>query len=130
MNSQWKNKSTKNVPPPANNNGADCSIASITLGSELNVAVNEPINPKEGLVNQMISQGSNPLTTNTAIRIPQIKNHLLAFWDIVLRTSALMTALSMPLTVSKRQSPTMIRIMEKMSKAIIIQKRDLVFKGY
>src|SRR3989344_99472 len=120
MNNQWKNNNTINIPPPANNNGADCSILSITAGSELKVAVNEPINPNEGLVNQMINQGNKPLTTKTAIRIPQIKNQRLAFADMVLSTSALMTALSIPLTVSNKHNPITMRIMERISNAICV----------
>src|SRR3989338_9547593 len=87
MKSQWKNNKTMNIPPPANNNGADCSMLSITAGSELNVAVNEPIKPNAGLVNQMINHGNKPRTIKTAMRIPHNKNQRRAFADMVLRTS-------------------------------------------
>ncbi len=101
----------RNIPPPLSSIGADFSTASITAGSELKVAINEPRNPSAGVVAQIISHGRNPLMMNTAISMPQMRNHLLAFGRIVPRTSALMTALSMLLMISKRQSPIMVRML-------------------
>ena len=103
------------MPPPISKMGAESSIASMTNGSELNVAVSEPRNPKLGVETQMISQGNKPRTRKTAKRIPQSKNHFWARFDMVRNTSALMTALSILLIVSKRQSPRTIKMMEKIS---------------
>src|SRR3989338_3797179 len=112
MKSQWKKRNNKNSPPPIIKTGVDFSTDSMTKGSELKVAESDPKKPSDGTVIQMITQGSSPLMINTANRIPQRKNHRLAFWDIVPRTSALMTALSMLLTVSNKHRPMTIRIIE------------------
>lgn len=89
----------------------ELSIASATAGSELKAAVKEPIGPKPGLTPQTMAQGSAPRSRKTAINSPQSKNHLLARRDMVERTSALITALSIEETVSKRIKPeTIIRI--------------------
>lgn len=90
--------------------GADFSTAPITAGSELNVANSEPIKPSDGVVAQIISQGRSPLMRKTAISMPQMRNHLLAFGLIVPRTSALMTALSTLLMTSNKTRPTMVRM--------------------
>gem|GEM_PF-1352063 len=58
------------------------------------MAVNDQINQSSGAVAQTISQGKNHLTTNTAISIPHIRNHLLYFLLIVDSISALIIALS------------------------------------
>ena|SRR3989338_7582946 len=49
---------------------------------------------------------------------------------MVLRTSALMTALSIPLTVSNKHRPITIRTMERISKAILRLIKRVVFKGF
>ncbi len=90
-------------------------MASMTNGSELNVAVSEPRKPSFGVDTQMISQGNKPRTRKTAKRMPHTKNQRWARFDIVLRTSALITALSILLIVSKRHRPRTMRIMERMS---------------
>src|SRR3989338_2387087 len=92
--------------------GADSSITFAMLGSELNDAAKEPKKPRLGLFAHNITQGNKPLTKNTAIMIPHNKNHFLPFLDIVERTSALITALSMLITISKRLSPKRVRIIE------------------
>src|SRR3989338_598068 len=95
--------------------GADSSITLAISGSELNDAVNAWIGPRLGLLIHMISQGRSPLTRNIAIRTPQIRNHLLAFADIVPRTWALMIALSTLMMSSKTLKPKMMSIMESQS---------------
>lgn len=95
--------------------GAENSIASVTFGSPLKVAVKEPTGPKLGETTQTISQGKIPLTTNTAKSNPQVKNHLLAFSPMVDRTWALIMALSTEEIVSKRARPEIIKMIEKMS---------------
>lgn len=107
--SQWKKRKTRNIPPPARSIGEDCSMASWTWGSLLKVAVRAPIGPREGLTPQTISKGKKPRTKKTAMRIPQMRNHLRAFSPMVLSTSALMTALSMELMVSKRAKPKTVK---------------------
>jgi hypothetical protein len=52
---------------------------------------------------------------NTANKIPQIRNHRLAFSPIVERTSALIIALSILLIISNRQRPATVRIIKSMS---------------
>ena len=95
--------------------GADSSIAAVTAGSFENVAVSAPIGPSEGVAIQMISQGRSPRMTKTAKKSPQVRNQRLAQCAMVVSTSALMMALSMLLMVSKRQSPAMVRIAERIS---------------
>lgn len=73
------------------------------------------MNPKCGAVAQIIIHGSSPLIKNTANSIPQIKNHLLAFSDMVLSTSAFMTALSILLITSNSIKPTTISILDSIS---------------
>src|SRR5688572_3003099 len=91
-------------------------MLSATLGSLEKVAVKEPIKPNEGLVLQTMIQGSKPRTIKTAIRIPHIRNQRLPFLDMVFSTSALITALSILETISKRESPRITRIMLIISK--------------
>ncbi len=98
--------------------GADSSMAAITAGSFENVAVSAPIGPSEGVVIQMISQGRSPLMTKTAKKSPHVRNHRRAHAAMVERTSALMMALSMLLMVSKRQSPAMVRMIDRISIAV------------
>src|SRR3989338_3002739 len=105
----------RKTPPPTKRRGADVSIASATAGSLLKVANNASIGPSVGLTAQTIAHGKRPRTTNTAKRIPQIKNHRRAFSPIVERTSALMIALSILLIASNKQSPATMRIIEKIS---------------
>ena len=93
--------------------GADFSIELFTAISPENVAVKEPIIPREGLNAQTIAQGKTPLTKNTAIKSPQTKNHLRIRAPIVESTSALIIALSIDETTSKRQSPKMVIMIEK-----------------
>ena len=95
--------------------GADCPIAATTAGSLENVAVSAPMGPRDGVDIQTISHGSAPRITKTANNSPQMRNQRRAFCDIVERTSALIMALSMLVMVSNRQSPAMIRSMEKIS---------------
>ncbi len=95
--------------------GAECSIAATTLGSEENVAVKVPINPSSGTVKKTIKNGSKPLIRKTAIKIPHIKNQRLAFFPMVDKTSALITALSIEETVSKRARPKTINVIETKS---------------
>ena len=102
--------------------GADCSIVSATCGSLLNVAVNAPKIPREGFAAKIISNGKNPRTITTAKRIPHVRNHFLALFPIVERTSALITALSILETISKRESPATTKIIERISILIIIAK--------
>ena len=102
------------MPPPESSICFELSIASATAGSELKAAVNDPIGPKPGLTAQTMAQGSAPRSKKTAIKSPQSKNHLLARWLMVERTSALITALSIEEIVSKSTSPeTIIRIDKK-----------------
>ena len=103
------------MPPPINNIGADSSITFAISGSELNEDVKASIGPKLGLFAHNISQGSKPLTRKTAIKMPHIKNHLLALLDIVPRTSALMIALSTLIIISKRANPKTINNRENKS---------------
>lgn len=108
------------MPPAIRRTGADDSIASVTLGSPLNVAVKEPIGPKDGETAQTISHGNTPRTTKTAIRSPQVKNHLFAFSPIPERTWALIMALSTDETVSKRAKPKTIKMIDKISMLKIV----------
>src|SRR3989344_6958219 len=114
-NSEWKNRKIKNVPPPISKIGADNSTASCTFGSELKAAVTTPAGPSDGLVIQTIAKGNRPLSKKTAIKRPQTKNHRLAFSDMVDKTWALITALSIEETVSNNTSPITIKMMEKTS---------------
>ena len=98
------------MPPPISRIGAESSMALMTAGSELNVAVSEPMKPNDGVDIQMMSQGNSPRTRKTAIKIPQRRNHLWARLDMVRRTSALMTALSIDETISKMARPRIIRM--------------------
>src|SRR5688500_3936948 len=91
-------------------------MLSPTLGSLEKVAVKEPIKPNEGLVPQTMSQGSKPRTIKTAIRIPHTRNQRLPFGDIVFSTSALITALSILETISKSESPRIMRTILIISK--------------
>jgi len=50
-------------------------------------------------------RGRRPLTTITANKNPHKRNHLLARLDIVVKTSALITALSMEVIISKSERP-------------------------
>jgi hypothetical protein len=102
--------------------GAERSMASWTAGSLLKVAVKAPTGPRDGIVAQTIRSGRTPLTRKTAISIPQSKNHWRIFLPMVERTSALMMALSMEETVSKRTKPATIKIMEKMSTMIRVPR--------
>lgn len=95
--------------------GAEDSIAFVTSGSPLKVAVNEPIGPREGETTQTISQGKTPLTTKTAKSNPQVKNHLLAFCPMVDKTWALIMALSTEETVSNSINPNTTKIIDKKS---------------
>ena len=110
MKSQWKNRKSRNTPPPTNSIGFDNSIDSATIGSELNEAVNASTGPSPGLAAHIITNGRMPLIRNTAIIIPQNRNHFLARLDIVRRTSALMTALSREVIISKSMRPNAVRI--------------------
>ena len=108
MNSQWKNRKTRNIPPPASRGGADISMAAITAVSPDRVACITPQNPSEGLSIYTMMKGRTPRTTKTANNMPQKRNHRRAFLDMVERTSAFMTALSMLLTISKIMSPATV----------------------
>jgi hypothetical protein len=77
--------------------------------------VRAPIGPRDGVDIQTISHGSAPLITKTANNNPQRRNQRRAFWDMVESTSALIMALSILVMVSNRQSPAMIRIIERIS---------------
>lgn len=99
--------------------GEECSIAAATLGSLLKVAVRAETGPSPEL-NHTISQGRTPLTTKTAITIPQSRNHLLALLPIVESTSALITALSMLETTSNKTSPKTTRIIDAISIHVIL----------
>src|SRR3989344_2761548 len=95
--------------------GADFSMISTICGSELSEAVNDPTKPRLGLLTHTMSHGNKPLTRNTAIRMPQRRNHRCPLGDMVLSTSALMIALSTLMMISNNASPRMINAMEKMS---------------
>ena len=101
------------MPPPESKIGADDSTASITAGSLENVAVKAPMGPSSGVVAQTITQGNKPLIINTANKRPQIRNHLLAFGDIVESTSAFTIALSILLITSNKQRPAIVSDIEK-----------------
>src|SRR3989338_2499364 len=105
----------RNVPPPIKSIGADSSITFATFGSELKEAVKEPKNPSDGLLIHKIVQGNSPLTKKTAIKMPHSRNHLLAFLDIVPRTSALIIALSTLIITSNKARPVTMRIIENQS---------------
>jgi len=79
------------------------------------VAKNASTGPREGVASQTISQGSTPRMMKTAKRRPQSRNQRRYFSCMVERTSALMMALSMPETVSKRQRPATIRMPDRRS---------------
>src|SRR5208337_4365387 len=113
--SQWKKRKTRNMPPPTKRTGADLLIAARTTGSLENVAVSAPTGPRDGADIQTITHGSTPPITKTANRILQTRNQRRPLSDIVERTSALIMALSMLVMVSNRQSPAMIRRMERIS---------------
>src|SRR3989338_6063085 len=115
MKSQWKKRKTRKTPPPISKIGLDCSIDFMTNGSELNVAVRASIGESEGFAIHTISQGKSPLTMKTANNKPHNKNHFLAFCDIVERTSAFITALSIEEMVSKSSSPRIVRETRKRS---------------
>jgi hypothetical protein len=87
-----------------------------TAGSLEKVAVKDPIKPRLGLVAQTISQGSSPRTIKTANSIPHNRNQRLPLGDMVFRTSALMTALSILETISNKERPRIMSMMLKMSK--------------
>src|SRR5450759_1138424 len=115
MNSQWKNRNIRKTPPPTRRKGDESSITFLISGLSLNVDVNAPTGPRVGFVAHTMSHGSIPLTTKTANSNPYERNHFLARSDIVERTSALITALSMLLIVSNSIRPTTISIIEKIS---------------
>ena len=89
--------------------GADFSIDSTTWGSPLKEAINASHGPSVGFVAQMMTQGNKPRTIKTANTIPQRRNHRLARAETVPRTWALITALSIELTTSKRTSQMMMK---------------------
>ncbi len=105
----------RKIPAPLRRIGADCSIACATAGSELNVAVSAPRSPSAGFVSQRMRSGRSPRARKTAMSNPHRQNQRLAFAETVPRTSALMTALSMLLMVSKRLNPTIVSMLEKRS---------------
>src|SRR3989338_3729192 len=115
MKSQWRKRNNRNTPPPASRTGLDASTDSIISGSELNVAVRASIGPSVGFATQTMSHGSKPRTKKTAMSKPQTKNQRLAFCDIFERTSALITALSIEVIVSKRTKPKTVSISGKKS---------------
>ncbi len=84
-------------------------------GSPVRLAVKASQGPRPGVMTQTMSQGSTPRTPKTAIRIPQVRNHLRARACMPCRTSALMMALSMLVIDSKRASPRTIRIADGIS---------------
>lgn len=67
----------------------------------------------------MISQGNNPRTTNTAKIIPQTRNHLRPFGDMVSKTSALTIALSALEIISNNASPRIVMIE-------VVNMRDII----
>ena len=89
-------------------NGDDSSTSLCTSGSPLNVAVRLPMGPRAGFAAHTMSHGRTPLIRKTAINIPHRRNHLLAFFDIVDKTSALIMALSMLIMTSKSARPAMV----------------------
>ena len=93
----------------------EASIDATTAGSDDKAAVKAPTGPKAGLTTQTISQGSKPLNKNTAIKSPEIKNHLLALADIVDKTSALMMALSTEEIVSNKINPATTKTIDRIS---------------
>ena len=84
-------------------------------GSPVRLAVKASQGPRPGVMTQTMSQGRTPRTTKTAIRIPQVRNHLRARVCMPCRTSALMMALSMLVIDSKRASPRTMRMAEVIS---------------
>ena len=106
---------TRNMPPPIKRTGNGLLRLLRATGSPENVAVSAPTGPRDGADIQTISHGSTPRIAKTANRRPQTRNQRRAFSDIVERTSALIMALSMLVMVSNRQSPAMIRRMERIS---------------
>src|SRR3989344_6106193 len=115
MNSQFKKRKIKNITPPINNKGADCSTDSLMVSSAEKDAINDSIGPRVGFAIQKISHGNKPLIKKTAINKPQTKNQRLAFKETFDKTSALMTALSMLLTASKTTKPRIVNAKNKSS---------------
>jgi len=115
--SQCKNKNKRNTPPATSRIGADFSMDSKTKGSLDQAAEKICIGFRDALKAQIIAKGRRPRTKNTAINMPQVKNHRLAFAPIVESTSALMMALSTDETASKSDKPM---IVNKAENSIVI----------
>ena len=104
--------------------GAELSIASATWGSFEKVAVRAPRNPTLGRTAQTIRRGSNPRTRKTPIKRPHTRNHLFAHGFMVVKTPALMMALSMLEIISKRERPITER--SRVNKFIITYYHNLI----
>jgi hypothetical protein len=107
--SQLKNKKIRKTPPPIRRIGEASSIARLAVSDPLNETPNTSSGPKLGIVAHIIKKGKTPLTTNTAKKKPQVKKKRLAFCPIPERTSALITALSIEVIISKRDRPKIVR---------------------
>ncbi len=94
--------------------GDASSIASLA-NPELNVAPRTSNGPRLGIAAQIIRSGRIPRTTITAKKKPQVKKKRLAFCPIPERTSALITALSIEVIISKRDKPKIVRIIKTIS---------------
>lgn len=98
------------MPPATSSMGAERSIEVCTTGSELHAAVNTCRADKLVLKIQIILKGKTPLIKNTAINIPQVRNHLRALAPIVDNISAFIIALSTEEIASKTESPMIVKI--------------------
>ena len=105
----------KNTPPPTSRTGALSWMAFCAAGFSVKVAVRALKGLRPGVMTHTISQGRIPLTPKTAIRMPQVRNHRLAFGCIVARTSALMMALSMLVIDSKTARPAIVNTIPEIS---------------
>src|SRR3989344_9287921 len=107
-NSQCRNKNKRNTPPATKSIGADFSIGSKTKGSEDHAADKICKGLSVVLKAQIIAKGRSPRTKNTAINIPQVRNHLRAREPMVESTSAFIIALSTDETASKSERPMIV----------------------
>ena len=108
MKSQWKYNRIKKIPPKLNIRGFCCSIAS--MATELFPLKTFMISAIEifGTTSQIITKGKTSLTNNTDVTIPKYRNLFLHFSLIVLKTCALIIALSTLLTTSNKIKPSII----------------------
>ena len=109
--------------------GADFSIDSCTTGLLVHAADKTCIGDNDVLKAHIIKNGNKPLTKNTAIKIPHVRNQRLARAPIVESTSALIIALSMDEIASKRDRPIIVSIAENNILIFYILDRPLANFG-